>query len=75
LPTLLILKVAIILNLIRKSYDSNLENNANEFDRNKKEPKNSFVPLYRKAFGGIIIYDIEAEIPDQPIPKPLKVKF
>ena len=36
---------------------------------NLKIQKPKFIPLYRKAYGGIIIYDIDADIPDQPIPE------
>lgn len=33
-------------------------------DANKK----SYIPLYRKEHGGIIIYDVEGNIPGQPAP-------
>ena len=41
--------------------------NDNPFDVVIKQPK--FLPLYRKQHGGILIYDIDSEIPNQPIPK------
>lgn len=29
---------------------------------------NNYTPLYRNEYGGVLIYDIDAIIPDQPVP-------
>ncbi|CAI2365726.1 unnamed protein product [Moneuplotes crassus] len=48
-------------------FDDDNTQNDNPFDVNTKQP--NFLPLYRKQHGGILIYDIDAEIPCQPRPK------
>lgn len=45
----------------------------NLFDQSVEQPK--FTPLYRKQHDGILIYDIDAIIPNQPLSKCDKVKF
>ena len=40
-----------------------------------KKPETKFIPLYRMAYGGIIIYDIDADIPGQPVPVESRVSW
>ena len=32
------------------------------------------MPLYRHQYGGLLIYDIDAEIPGQPTPEQTRIK-
>ena len=47
------------------NYDEHLEANKGE----------KFKPLYRQEYGGILIYDCDAIIPDQPVPKVVEPNF
>ena len=41
-----------------------------DFNKEKAQEKVQFMPLYRMDYGGIVIYDIEADIPGQPFQDP-----